>query len=134
MEKRCELCKYVTPKNKFFGGRKLLCSMQHREVAGESVCPEYVLDTNKLLQHVGFRSHEYGSQDFCYHCAHCKCTHGKMGAVYNCKRIGIQFWPEFSGMDYICDYYENGGLDAFTDRLADLIIERERNEKKGGNG
>lgn len=127
---QCGLCKHVTIKSKFFGGTKFLCAVQHREVAGGGVCSKYVLDTDKLLQRVGFRSHEYGSSDSCYSCAHCESTQGKMGTAYSCKKMGVRFWSGFSCMDYICDYFQDGGLDALTDRLADLIIEQERHKKE----
>ncbi len=30
---QCGLCKHVTVKSKLFGGKKYLCSIQHKEVA-----------------------------------------------------------------------------------------------------
>lgn len=126
---QCGLCKYIKIKNKLFGGTKYLCTMQNKEVAGGDVCPEYILDVDKLLERMNFQSHVYGSSESCHSCAHCGSTQGKTGTVYGCKKMGLNFWTGFSCMDYVCDYYQDGGLDALTDRLADLITEQER--KKG---
>lgn len=128
---QCGLCKHLKIKNKLFGGTKYLCTMKLREVAREDVCSEYTLDTDKLLQRAGFRPHTYGSPNACHSCAHCASAPGKRGTDYSCKKLGIQFWPEFPCMDYICNYFQDGGMDALVDRLADLIIEQENN-KKGG--
>lgn len=130
-EPQCGLCKHFKVKNKFFGGTKYLCTTHRRGVAKEDMCSEYTLDTDKLLQQAGFRSHTYGNPDACYSCVHCKSAPGKEGTDYSCKKLGIQFWPKFPCMDYICSYFQDGGMNALVDRLADLIVEQE-NSKKGG--
>ncbi len=130
---QCGLCKHVTVKNKLFGGKKYLCSIQHKEVARGDVCSEYALDTDTLLQWLNFRSHEYGSSNSCSNCAHCESIREKTGTAYICQKMGLRFWDNFSCLDYICDCFQDGGLDTLVDRLADLIIEQEQRKKDSKN-
>ncbi len=120
---RCGSCKYVKVKNKIFGGKKLICSIQNCETKESDVCPRFVRDGDKVLEQARFRPHEYGSSDGCGTCAHRESTHGKSGTIYICKKNGVQFWPGFSPMKYICDNWEDGDMDALVDYLADLVIE-----------
>lgn len=127
--RRCELCKHLKIKSKFLGGTKYLCTVQHREVAKENVCSEYIIDTDKLLQRAGFKPHVYGSPDSCETCAYCESAQGKTGTIYSCQKTGVRFWPGFDCMKYICDYFQDGGEDALIARLADVIVENERRKK-----
>lgn len=128
---QCEVCKYAKAKNKFFGGKKLICSIQNHEVKELGACPKFVRDEDKVLQQARFRPHEYGSSDGCDTCAHRESTHGKSGTIYVCKKNDVQFWPGFSPMKYICDKWEDGDMDALVGYMADLLIEEDR-LKKGG--
>lgn len=130
-ERSCRLCKNMKVKNKFLGGKKLICAIHNHEVEGIAVCPQFVRDGDKVLQYAGFRAHEFGSSDGCDSCAHLERTHGKAGVIYSCKMNNVQFYSGFSPPDHICNGFEDGGQDALIASLADLLIEQDRH-KKGG--
>lgn len=128
-ERQCRLCKYLIVKNKFFGGKKFTCFIHNREVVALDMCPKFVRDGNKVLQCAGFRPHEFGSSNGCDTCAHRDSTHGKSGTIYICKKNDVQFWTGFSPMEYICDNWEDGDMDALVGYMADLLMEEDRLKK-----
>lgn len=130
-ERSCRLCKNMKAKSKFFGGKKLICSIENRAIDGVDICPQFMRDGDKVLQYAGFRSHEFGSSDGCDSCAHLERTHGKAGVIYGCKMNDVQFYPGFSPSDHICNGFEDGGQDALVAFMSDLLIEQNRH-KKGG--
>ncbi len=125
-ERQCRLCKYFKVKNKLFGGKKLICSKHNCESGGSSVCSEFVRNADKVLQSVKFRSHVFGSPDVCNSCIHCIGVQGKTGRIYSCEKNNVQFWPDFSTTDYICDNFVDGGLDLLISRFAETVVEQER--------
>ncbi len=131
MIKRCEDCTHVTARDRLFGEKKYTCSIRNCEVAASSVCHQFVQDGNKVLQYAGFRCHEFGSKDACDSCAHRESIQGKAGVTYCCKKNNVRFWPGFSPMDYICNNFEDGGIDALAGYMADLMIEEDRLKKEG---
>lgn len=131
MVKCCEICMHVKARNKLFRKRKYICSMHNYEISVSDVCPQFVQDGNKVLQYAGFRHHEFGSKDACDSCAHRESIQGETGVTYCCKKNNVRFWSGFSPTDYICNNFEDGGLDALSDYMADLFIEQNR-FKKGG--
>ncbi|MCI5728236.1 MAG: hypothetical protein MR374_01665 [Clostridia bacterium] len=130
-ERSCRLCKHIKTKNKFFGGKKFVCSLHNHDVGGVDVCSKFERDGEKVLQYAGFRHHECGSSDGCNTCAYYQSTHGKTETIYSCKKNNVQFWLGFSPMDYICDNFKDGGLDALLGYMADLLIEQDRYKKDG---
>ena len=131
MVKCCESCTHVKVKNKLLGGKIYTCSINNCKVTALNACDQFVWDGNKVLQYAGFRHHEFGSADACHSCAHRESTQGKTGVIYICKKNNVQFWPGFSPMDYICNNFEEGGLGALADSMADLLVDQDR-FKKGG--
>ncbi len=131
MASQCELCKNAKVKNKFLGGKKYICTIQNREVCAKDSCAYFVRDGDKVLQRAGFRPHEYGSSDGCDSCAYRDSVQAKTGRVYICKKNNVRFYPGFKPMDHICNNFVDGGLDALTGFMADLMIEEDR-LKKGG--
>lgn len=128
-ENQCGLCTYVRVKNKFFGGKKYTCSLHNREVSETAVCPKFKGDRDRILKRVRFRPHEYGSPNGCNNCAYRKGNHEKAKTIYSCNRNNVQFWPDFDPMNYICDNFKDGGIDALIGFMADLIVEENKYRK-----
>lgn len=128
---QCRVCKYFKIKKTIFGGTKTTCSMHNCKTSEQNGCQEFEVDANKILYYARFRKHEYGSKDSCSRCAHRDGKNLKSGIVYSCQRNDVQFWDGFSPMEYICDNFKDGGMDALVDHLACLILDSKQSNKEG---
>lgn len=128
-ERQCRLCKHMIVKNKLFGGEKYICSIQNRRVNVVDLCSQFMRDGSKVLQCAGFRSHEFASPDSCQTCTYRRSIHEEKETIYTCQKNNVRLWSGFSPMDYVCDNFENGGLDALVGYMSDLLIEEDRIKK-----
>lgn len=121
VDRRCRFCKYFTVKRALLGRRKTICAMQKCEVQYFDVCSQFVRDAVQVMEYAGFKDHVYGSPDACHSCTHCKGNRGDTGIVYICKKNDVEFWSGFSPLDYVCNNYEDGGLDTLIARTAEAF-------------
>ena len=128
-ESKCELCKYGKVKNKFFGGKKIICSIQKREVKNIGTCSEFVGDGDKVLQYAVFRPRDPGNPNDCSSCVYREGSLKGAKTIYLCKKHNVQFWPGYSPLKYICDDWKDGGMDALISCMADFIIEANESTK-----
>lgn len=121
MQSQCALCKHSKEKIHLFGGIRYHCLLTQKRVEGNEVCDNYFADGDKVLRAAGFRSHTCGSMDACDCCAHCDGDRETGKVRYCCKRLNVRFWEGFQPLEYICDEYVDGGVDALVDRFAEWL-------------
>ncbi len=122
-EKQCGICKYVKLRNGYYGVKKLTCSLKKCDVGESDMCLQFIQDDEKVLLRAGFRQRGYGSTNTCVSCVHRKKAHENAKIYYICNINSVAFWSGFSPMDFICNNYEDGGLNTFEDYISDLLTD-----------
>lgn len=127
----CRICRHCIIKRKLFGGIRLYCEIRDTEVEKSSVCKSYAYDAQKVAEIANYRDHTSADQDACCgQCTFCGATKTASGQrVRTCERLGFTFGADFCSLDFICDFYEDGGLDALINDLAEHMVKQQEKSK-----
>ena len=129
-KKYCDLCKFINIKKRLFGVTTYICTIQNRKVKRNHSCSQFQPDGDKILMYAGFKEHVRGSADSCGSCKYLESKNiSSKGSMYICRKNNVQLWEKFSPLEYICNYFEDGGMETMMDRLAELSVRQVLNTK-----
>lgn len=128
IKSECRFCRYFTLKRRLLRSSFDYCTKFSKEVKWDGVCKDYIGDPQKIAYKAGFRTHEREDGGaYCGQCSFCGVGQNALGQrVRVCTMFDFVFDTQFRSMEYVCDYYKDGGLEASIRDLADSIVKDKR--------
>lgn len=133
LQPQCRHCRHCNIKRRLFGGgQRLLCQIHNTEVAWDGACKSYEYDVQKVVDIVDYREHTRADGGkSCAECKYCEVVCTASGQrVRTCERLGFTFGANYRPLGFVCDYFQDGGLDALVRDFAEEVMFKNDKGKK----